>query len=70
MDDCSCYLNESEQTSLLENKVKFKESDPSLNITLYISCEVLTSPENSAHSLLTVFNELEGDQKECSMGES
>ena len=66
MDDFSCYLNDSEQISLLGNLVKFKESDQGLKITPYLSREVLTSLEKSTRSLLTVFNELEGEQKECS----
>ena len=31
-----------------------------------VSREVLMSLENSTHGLLTIFNELEGEQKECS----
>ena len=66
MDDCSIYLNESEQKSLLRNLVNFKESEQGLKITPYLSHEVLTSPEKSTHDLLTVFNELKGEKKEGS----
>ena len=39
---------------------------PRTKETQYLSYEVLTSLENSTHDLLTIFNKLEGEQKECS----
>ena len=66
MDAHSHILNEPEWTSLLSSQVYFKESDLGLKKLNNISCEVLTSPENSTRGLLTVFNELKGEHKECS----
>ena len=66
MDVHSNILNEPEWTSLLGSQVYFEESDLDLKKLKNISREVLTSPENSTRGLLTVFNELEGEQKECS----
>ena len=63
MDDCSIYH---EETNLLRNLVNFKELEQGLKITPYLSREVLTSLENSTLDLLTIFNELEGEQKEFS----
>ena len=65
-DDCSIYLNESEKTSLISNLVYFKELDQGLKITPYLSHEVFTSLEKSTRGLLTIFNKLEREQKECS----
>ena len=70
MDAHSHILNEPERTSLLGSQVYFEESDLGLKKLINLSREVLTSPEKSTRGLLTVFNELEGEQKECSKGES
>ena len=69
MDAHSHILNEPEWTSLLGSQVYFKESDLGLKKLINLSREVLTSPEKSTRGLRTVFNELEGEQKECSKGE-
>ena len=66
---CGCSFtsfNEFKGTSELENLVIFRELDQSLKVTPYISHKGLTSPEKSTCGILTVFNELEGEQKEFS----
>ena len=65
MDARSHILNEPKRTSLLGSQVYFEESDLPKE-THNLSREVLTSPKNSTRGLLTVLNELEGEQKECS----
>ena len=66
MDAHSHVLNEHEWTSLLGSQLYFEELDLGLKKLKILSREVLTSPEKSTCGLLTVFNELEGEQKECS----
>ena len=66
MDSHSHILNNIERTSLLGSQVYFEESDLGLKKLINLSREVLTSPKKSTHGLLIVFNELEGEQKECS----
>ena len=62
----SHILNNPEWTSLLGSQVYFEESDLGLEKLIIFPVKFLTSPKNSTRSLLTVFNELEGEQKECS----
>ena len=66
MDAHSHILNEPEWKSLLGSQVYFEELDLGLKKNQNISCEVLTSSEKSTCGLLTAFNELEGEKKECS----
>ena len=66
MDAHSHILNEPEWKSLLGSQVYFEESDLGLKKLIIFPMKFLTSSENSTHDLLTVFNELEGEQKECS----
>ena len=59
MDAHSHILNKPELTSLLESQFYFEESDLGLkNLNIFL--------EKSTHDLLTIFNELEGEQKEYS----
>ena len=66
MDAHSHILNELEWTSLLGSQFYFEELDLGLKKLKIFPVKLLTSPEKSTRGLLTVFNELEGEQKECS----
>ena len=66
MDAHSHILNKPERTSLLGSQVYFEESELGLKKHNSLFREVLMSPEKSTRGLLTIFNELEGEQKECS----
>ena len=59
-------MEQTDKTKFLLDPYLIRGVVPGPKETQYHSCEVLMIPEKSARGLLIVFNELEGEKKECS----